>query len=230
MKNDRNQFILLLIFTLSLLGNIYFLYKSINSRFLSHNTSPSKKRYLPSSNRQTIYDLFPISSHDIVFIGTSHTEMLNVCEFFPNLPVKNRGISGDVTDRLSTRIIPIIRAHPNKIFIETGFNDILHSKSPDTTAEKINNIIVAIKRESPNTKVIVNNIFPTVHTKKMEEDIKQLNDLLIPICQKHSVILIDAYSNLSQNGALNKQYDSGDGMHLNGKGYLVWSRLIKPYL
>jgi lysophospholipase L1-like esterase len=184
-----------------------------------------------SLSRQSIYDLFPIDSTDIVFVGDSHTQRFDTQEFFNNPHIKNRGIEGENAIGLLQRLPQIMAGHPKKIFVETGCNDLKLNSPVDTVIENINNIITYIKKESPKTKIYINTILPSAITYNYINKYSELaNKAIYKISKQENCTLIDVHSDFAQNGKLNPKYDNGDGVHLNGQGYVKWAKIIKQYL
>ena len=60
---------------------------------------------------------------------------------------------------------------------------------------------------------------------------KQINDLLEPLAVKEGAADIDLYSHFveKETGKMNPVY-TNDGLHLLGKGYLLWRDIVKPYV
>jgi len=56
-----------------------------------------------------------------------------------------------------------------------------------------------------------------------------LNKRLRDIANTRHITFINLDPYFLDNG-LKKQYDSGDGVHLNGEGYLKWRDILKTYL
>lgn len=61
--------------------------------------------------------------------------------------------------------------------------------------------------------------------------VKQINDLLEPLAVKEGAAYIDLYSHFveKETGKMNPVY-TNDGLHLLGKGYLLWRDIVKPYV
>lgn len=197
-----------------------------------HIVGPDGKSYY--LNTQTMYALLPIKKHDFVLVGDSHTKRFNFTEYFAaDFYVKNRGIEGDISAGVLNRMNQIIPGKPEKIFIEIGYNDLTYQITPDSVCKNIKLIVNKIKTGSPTTKIYINSVFPSDRADlgvTVKEEIKELNRCLKQLCKDDSIPYIDIYSKLSDKGILNKKYDSGDGIHLNGPGYIVWAETLKPYL
>lgn len=68
------------------------------------------------------------------------------------------------------------------------------------------------------------------HTSRWQM-VKQINDLLEPLAVKEGAAYIDLYSRFveKETGKMNPVY-TNDGLHLLGKGYLLWRDIVKPYV
>jgi lysophospholipase L1-like esterase len=176
----------------------------------------------------------PVTSGSIVFIGDSRTTQFAVGDYFPTVKVSNQGISGDSTSHLLLRIIPILRIHPGKIFLEIGVNDVVYCKK--RTIEDIYNcytkIIDTIEKITPTSKIYVTLIFPVKNKpESINTRISILNSMIAENCNvvnKHfkNIIIIDMTSALLQSNT----YYKDDGLHLNQNGYLLWANTIRPYV
>ncbi|MDF2653065.1 MAG: glycoside hydrolase family 92 protein, partial [Paenibacillus sp.] len=68
------------------------------------------------------FDALQINQNDIEFFGDSLTDYGQWSELFPNTSVKNRGITGDDTERLLNRLSEV--GNPAKLLIMAGTNDL----------------------------------------------------------------------------------------------------------
>jgi lysophospholipase L1-like esterase len=197
-----------------------------------YNKDYSKKAARPKSlyylNRQTVYDLFPVTKNDIVFIGDSHTQRFDVAEYLKGYPIINRGIDYDKTEGVLDRLYEVTDGKPKKVFIEIGFNDLYGELSPTAAYENIISIIKIIKEKSPNTKIYLTSLFPS--NTKANVLVPEMNSKLKKVCSDFNIPFIDVYSKLLKDGLLNVKYDGGDGVHLNGQGYQIWSDIVRHYL
>ncbi|MEO8149569.1 MAG: GDSL-type esterase/lipase family protein [Bacteroidia bacterium] len=182
-----------------------------------------------------VFKFLPNDSNEIIFAGNSFTENFPLDELFKNPRIKNRGINGDITKGLLLRLNEIIESKPKKIFLEIGTNDILRNYAFDSVKMNYYEIIHKVKQETPSTKIYVQSLFPTSlnvwGTKRPAiENIKAFNKYLKNLSEKEEVEYIDLYSYFVEGDSLNPKYDSGDKIHLNGKGYLLWTEKIKKYI
>lgn len=187
--------------------------------------------------RELLFETLPTSRRDIIFLGNSITDGGEWCELFQNRRCKNRGISGDVCDGVLNRLATITKGQPAKVFLMIGINDLGRGGNPDTIAAKTRQIVRKIKAESPRTKIFIQSVLPVndhygmfeSHTARWK-DVPVTNSLLQQIANEEGVTYIDLFSVFANaEGKMNIDY-SNDGLHLTGRGYLVWRNAIKRYL
>ena len=176
-----------------------------------------------------LYHHLAIQKDDIIFIGDSHTAMFNFEDFLPKVQIKNRGIGGDITEKIQKRINYTINGTPDKIFIQVGINDINLNTPVDLIIPHFSAIVDSVQHKSIGTKVYVQSVFPQTGRVSIDS-ITKFNSKLKALCAIKKIAYIDIYSSLVLNGKLNPKFDCGDGLHLNYNGYKLWSRIITPYL
>ncbi len=206
---------------------------------LSINSSAQERKYTTFYyQRASLFESLPITSKDIVFLGNSITNGGEWCELFNNKHVKNRGISGDITMGVYDRLNPILKGKPVKIFLLIGINDVARGTSADTIVKRIGMIVNKVKKDSPRTKLYLQSVLPVNDYYHMFNDhtsrwqvVKQINDQLVKLSEKEHLNYIDLYSYFvdQETGKMNIEY-SNDGLHLLGKGYLLWRDVVLPYV
>lgn len=199
--------------------------------------SQQRKHTTYYEQRATLFDELPTSGKDIIFLGNSIIDGGEWSELFQNEHCKNRGISGDVCDGILDRLGTITKGRPAKVFLMIGINDLGRGGDPDTVAMKTRQIVKRIQAESPRTKIYIQSILPTNdhyglfsgHTTRWR-DIPVTNNLLQQVAEDEGVIYIDLFSLFAdEEGKMDIKY-SNDGLHLTGKGYLLWRDAVKRYL
>jgi len=179
------------------------------------------------------FESLPNTENEIIFLGNSITDNSEWWELFSDTHVKNRGIGGDDTDGILERLDEVTESSPSKIFIMIGTNDLSNGKSVEYIVENYRKIIACIKHSTPDTKIYIQSILPTddaVHYTRRNADIIRINELLKQIASENRLVYIDLFTLFRlENDKLNPAY-SIDGLHLNGKGYLVWKDAIIKYV
>ncbi len=206
-----------------------------SSIFAQEKKTPEFSTYY--YQKKSLFEILPDTKKEIIFLGNSITDGGEWTELFKNSNIKNRGISGDVTDGVLNRLDEVVKSKPLKIFIMIGVNDLAAGKTPDYILVNYSHILAKIKEASPNTQVYVQSILPVNktfgmfpnHTNKGQE-IKEINKRLKEMTINFDYTFIDLTFVFSDKaGRLNEQY-TNDGLHLMGKGYLVWKDAIKKYI
>lgn len=187
--------------------------------------------------RTSLFEVLPIDSCDIVFLGNSITDHGEFHELLGRSDIKNRGIQSDVINGVRKRLEQVTRWHPKKIFLLIGINDISHGFSVDKLAERYAQLVKDIRDQSPETQLYIQSIMPVNNSFKRykgligrENVIPALNKRLREIAEKYQATYIDLWPALQDSkGRLSSNY-TFDGLHLNGKGYQEWINLISPYI
>ena len=170
-------------------------------------------------------------------LGNSLTDGCEFNELLGNRHIKNRGIVGDIVQGLIDRIDPIIKGQPKKLFIMSGVNDISHDVSADSIARVTEKLIAMVKQGSPRTKIYLQSLLPFNNDvrewkllKGRDHVVVEANILLEQVARRQGVTWINLYPLFAdENGRLRADL-TNDGLHLMGKGYLIWRDAIKPYI
>jgi lysophospholipase L1-like esterase len=200
-----------------------------------------KRRFTSKKLTKNYYNLrveqfscLPPHQQAIVFVGDSLTEMGSWSEFFPESIINNRGIGGDTTTGLFNRIESITTNNPSQIFLMIGINDIcLEKKSSKLIIANYRKILDYLS-SYPELKVYVQSILPVNKIgvkpfKQVNQQIIEINQELENLAKEFKFEYIDLYSHfVDTNAQLDKQYTQ-DGIHLTGKGYLLWLEVIDKF-
>lgn len=168
---------------------------------------------------------------NIVFIGNSLTEYFDLTIF--NMPqVVNQGIAGDFSVGVLKRLDPILEAKPAKIFLMIGINDLLAGISVEEVLNNYQRIIEKMAKGSPSSRIYIQSVLPTsfddgtfTDNSIINEYIVELNTRLVELTIKFDLQFIDLHRHFLVEKALNPEF-TDDGVHLNEKGYLLWTELV----
>lgn len=187
---------------------------------------------------------------ETVFVGSSLCEQFLISEMLqsvePRLCVYNRGIGGDVTEGLMTRMEEsVFELEPKKVFINIGTNDI---SRPEYTREKLLNnyrsILCSIKERLPETKIYIMSYYPVnrevpwidaellknMFGARTNEELRIVNGLLKELSEELSCTYIDVFDCLLDKSG-NQCIDyTIDGMHMFANGYKIVLDRLMPYL
>lgn len=168
---------------------------------------------------------------NIVMLGNSITSQADWTYLLGRNDVLNRGISGDITEGMLRRLVSVIKVKPSICFLMCGINDITRRVPYEETLSNIKTIAQILK---------TNGIIPVIQSVLYTESrffsseynnpiVTELNDDLIKFCGEENIDFIDLNRFLSENNSLKPEY-TDDGLHLNAKGYEVWSKVLNSYL
>ncbi len=182
--------------------------------------------------RTTLFNELPIPQGSIVFLGDSLTFRTEWSELFPGKNVINRGIGSDTTAGVLERLDNVVAAQPKQVFLLIGVNDLKYH-SVSATIQNYSKIVNWIQSESPRTEIFVQSLLP-INNKKYgkilsNDKIKKMNTELRSLAKNTGVQYIDLYSIFAENDQLPEKY-TVDGIHLTGKGYILWKEAIKEYV
>ena len=195
--------------------------------------------YFARINEFKIYNRFA-KLGGIVFLGDSLTQRYPLADFYPNMPIYNRGIDGDTTVGLLKRLdVSVFALQPSIVVLQIGTNDLQVAElPPEATIENIQLIISKIKEGLPNVKILLVSLYPVNETpdKLIEKivvgpltnkDLMWMNSHLKTLDQ---VEFIDVYPSLCDaTGNLEMRYTK-EGLHLSLNGYAQVTEKIKPVL
>jgi lysophospholipase L1-like esterase len=185
----------------------------------------------------------------IVFAGSSLAEQFPVSEMLQNYDkryiVYNRGVSGDVTEGLLTRMNEcIFDLEPSKLFINIGTNDM---NGPEYSQDKLmanyEKILRLVHERLPKTKVHLLSYYPVnpdlesvpamqremMFKTRTNQSIREANKAVAALAEK----LGDTYINLfdillDDKGRLREDYTQ-EGMHMWPNAYKVILDALIPY-
>lgn len=174
----------------------------------------------------------------IVFLGDSITAGYRLGVHYRNsdLETYNRGISGDTTDWLLTRLqTSLFDLAPSKIVLMIGTNDINLGKRPEEIAKNYESILNLIASELPDAEVWCVSIIPqnnkySAQTQENNRRIQETNREIERVASTYGYQYVNLYDRLTdKEGFLRRGY-STDGLHLNFWGYCVWTDVMKEHL
>lgn len=185
--------------------------------------------------RASQFEWLPAENNKIIFCGNSITDGGEWQELFNDLRVINRGISGDVSQGVLDRADAMMAIHPSKLFLLIGVNDLARGIPTTKIAENIRQFIQLFHHKSPETQVFIQSILPvnpvyqkfSTHVNKTDS-IQLLNRLLQKLCTKENAVYVDLFSKFAGANQLMDPSLTNDGLHLTGKGYLLWKTILYP--
>ena len=170
----------------------------------------------------------------VLFIGSSSIRMWKTLEQdFPGLPVINRGFGGSQiadSNHFAGRIVHPYK--PRQIVLYAGDNDVAGGKSPETVLADFQQFLKTVRAKLPKVRVSFIAIKPSLSRWKLSGKMAMANSLVRDACGKDKRLdYIDIWlPMLGDNGKPRPDLFLRDGLHLNAKGYALWTSIVKPHL
>lgn len=195
------------------------------------------------SAKETRYDEMNKSAEkgQTVFFGDSLTEFYDLNSYFPSFTCYNRGISGDTTDGMLSRLDNnVLSISPSRIVFLGGANDLNRDKTPEDIVANIREILTNIKTALPDCEIYVESLYPVnPYTRpvylnsvadRKNSDILKINKALVPLCEELGCTYINVHDSLTDaDGNLRKELTM-DGLHVNAEGYEIVTDILSEYL
>jgi len=146
----------------------------------------------------------------------------------------NQGISGETSAGLLRRLKVFDLTRPETVFVMIGINDLLRGIDDATVLANSREIIRDLRWVHPDAEIVVQSILP--HSGKnaswegrdrlleiSNRRIRKLNRDLEAIAEEEGVYFLDLHPLFTDKYGNLRPELSTDGLHLNERGYLVWS-------
>jgi len=175
-------------------------------------------------------------SDAILFAGSSSIRLWSSLErdMYP-FSVIQRGYGGARLSDFAVYASRIFEPHPCSAIVIFIANDITGSdkdKSHQEVAALYRNLIKTIRKSHHYTPVFWIEVTPTSSRWQVWPEIKKANNLIKNICdnQKNTYFIQTDFAFLNETGQPRDELFLSDKLHLNAKGYEVWTEIIKREL
>jgi lysophospholipase L1-like esterase len=171
----------------------------------------------------------PVSgSIAIGMLGNSLTAYADWDKLLGRSDVQNFGVADFTVKQLSWLLDKwVIPSKPVICFINGGQEDIMLGVPMERIAEDYSMILDSLQHNG--IKPVVQSTLMRWEDGEGNRQTERINQLLKSICNKRNIDFINLNTVLSGKNGLKPQYTT-DGMHLNSKGYELWSIMVKDYL
>lgn len=209
-------------------GGVDYLRKKFN---LQTETANQQNYGVYYQAKKAIFEIMPNDTSEIIFLGNSITDYCDWYELFGKANIKNRGIGGDIINGVIDRLDEIIESNPKKIFIMIGINDLGRKRSVEQILTDYERLLSLIIQKSPDTELFIQSVLPTDNRESLQiVDIITINVGLKNLTEKYNLTYINLFDLLKTNENKLDTVYTFDGLHINGKGYLIWKKAIEGYV
>ncbi len=173
----------------------------------------------------------------ILFAGSSSFRLWkDVNDYFPGMPILNRGFGGaTLLDLIQYSKETIIQYKPKQIFIYCGENDIADNDTvkPKDVFNRFKKLYSILRTQLPaSTPIVFLSLKPSIARWSMHEKMAASNELIKSFVKtQKNIQFLDVYSAmLGADGQPFNDIFIADKLHMNTKGYAIWQKLISPLL
>jgi gluconolactonase len=170
----------------------------------------------------------------IVFVGSSSIrKWTTVAHDFPNCRVLNRGFGGShLGDSVYYADRIVIPYKPKTIVLFAGSNDINFGLTPEHVLADLAAFVRKIRKDLPDTKIIYLSVSTSPSRWEQFAKVQKTNVLIQDAIKNlQNVQYIDVVSSmLGPDGKPNANIYGPDRLHMNPKGYAIWTSILRPYL
>jgi len=169
----------------------------------------------------------------VLFIGSSSIRFWDtLAQDFPGVPVINRGFGGselrDSTWYADRIIVPYA---PRQILIYAGDNDLNAGRTPRQLHADFVAFVERVRHDLPNTKIAYISNKPSPSRAQLLSVQREANTLIQAEAKRLGVDYIDIFTPmLDAKGQPDEALFIEDRLHMNRAGYVIWQRVIAPYL
>ncbi|MFC1557785.1 SGNH/GDSL hydrolase family protein [candidate division KSB1 bacterium] len=191
------------------------------------------EKYIQETFEQADKTNFP-QKGVIVFTGSSSIKLWNtLTEDFIPFNVINRGFGGSqLSDVIYFADRIIIKYNPSMVVLYCGENDIAVGKTPERVFIDFKKLINHIHKSLPNTIILYIPCKPSIRRWEMRNNMNKINRLIEDYIKKDKLVeFVDVRpAMLGKDGKPNPDIFVEDNLHMNAKGYSLWTPHVRDYI
>lgn len=170
----------------------------------------------------------------VLFVGSSSIRAWNnLRQSFPDLKVINRGFGGSHLEDVNYYFDKIVAPYnAKKIVLYAGENDISAGIAPEKVVAEYKKFAERVHQKFPKAKLFYISIKPSPSRQKFAGQFRQTNRLIeAEIAKDKLAEFVDVFTPmLGANGEPLPNIFREDNLHLNEKGYAIWTSVLEKYL
>ncbi len=170
----------------------------------------------------------------ILFTGSSSIRRwTTLAQDFKGHKVINRGFGGSqISDAVYYADRIVIPYRPQRIVFFAGSNDLDAGKTPEQVFKDFKALVQKVRLALPKVEMDYLSITTSPLRWHEVEQVKKANDLISSwiIGQDHLTFINVFPATLGEDGQPKPEFFLADRLHMNAKGYALWTKIIEPYL
>lgn len=177
--------------------------------------------------------LDPPPAGAVLFVGSSSIRLWHtLAADFPDQPTLNRGFGGSqIADSVYFAELLIRPYRPAAIVMYAGGNDLAAGKSPAQVRDDFGAFVSCARRWAPQAPFAYLSIKPNLSRRGQLPQIRQANALIRACAAERKVDFLDVHTPmLGADGKADPRWFDSDGLHLNARGYALWTERVRDWL
>lgn len=170
----------------------------------------------------------------VVFVGSSSFRLWNSLETqFKQFEAVNRGFGGSTLADCLRHLDRLVLPHkPRLVVVYAGDNDLAMGRTPQQVLDDFVTLADRIHERLPRTEIAFVSIKPSPARVDLLGRVREANTRVRDfVATQRYLSYIDVFTPmLNENGQPRDDLFVRDALHLNEKGYALWSSLISPVL
>jgi len=172
-------------------------------------------------------------SNAVLFVGSSSIRMWPTRESFDGLAVINRGFGGSQISDVNYFVKRIVLCYEPKVIVfYAGDNDIAAGENAKQVFDDYQAFTKRVHQNLPDTRIIFVGIKPSGRRWSLWPEMSRANTMIKEFSEKDRRLFFfdSATPLLGSDGKPNLELFLKDQLHLNEKGYKIWTRLLRPII
>ncbi len=178
--------------------------------------------------------LQPPPTRGIVFTGSSSIRLWHdLAERFSGRKVINRGFGGSwLSDAVHYFPRLVVPYQPKTIVVYAGENDIADGRPAEALVQDVEALLALRQKHLPKSKLVFIALKPSPSRAEKLEEVRKANALIRQrLAGEKRAVFVDVFTPmLDAQGAAREELFGPDRLHMNAKGYDLWTQVLTPYL
>lgn len=178
--------------------------------------------------------LQPPPTRGILFTGSSSIRLWrDLPDRFAGRKVINRGFGGswlsDVVHYFPDLVLPY---RPKTIVVYAGENDVADGRTAEMLASDVDALLALRRKHLPKSKLVFISLKPSPSRAEKLEEVRRANALIRQrLDGEKRAVFVDVFTPMLDTGGKAREELFGpDRLHMNAKGYDLWTQVLAPYL
>ena len=169
----------------------------------------------------------------VVFTGSSSIRLWSGLDsVFSKKQIVNTGFGGSqATDLLYYLDALVLKYQPEQVFIYEGDNDLFEKKRPGQVLSTLEEITREIQARFPGIPLVLISAKPSISRWRLRGKYRRFNRRLQKMTSENDLLYFaDVWNPMLNGKTLDPSLFIEDGLHMNQKGYTIWTRTLIPFL